>query len=61
MGYALEAERDGDELAQLLARIERLCANARSRAQCLALVGAPELTPARLARALRELEQPAAP
>jgi hypothetical protein len=59
MGYALEAERDCDDLAQLLERIERLCANARSRSQCLALVGAAELTPARLGRLLRQLEEPA--
>ena len=57
MGYALESDPDGDGLEQLLERIERLCADARSRAACLALVGAPELAPAQLARALRQIEQ----
>jgi hypothetical protein len=60
MGFALEADRDCDELAQLLERIERLCADVRSRAQCLALVGAPELGPAQLDRLLRQLEEPGA-
>jgi hypothetical protein len=57
MGYALESEPDGDGLEQLLARIERLCADVHSRATCLALVAAPDLAPAQLARALRQIEQ----
>jgi hypothetical protein len=57
MGYALESEQDGDGLERLLERIERLCADARSRATCLALVAAPDLAPGELARALRQIEQ----
>ena len=57
MGYALESEQDGDGLEHLLERIERLCADARSRAACLALVSAPGLAPAQLARALNQIEQ----
>lgn len=58
MGYALETEQESDDLAQLLVRIERLCADVHSRAHCLALVGAPDLTPARLEHWLRQLEDP---
>jgi hypothetical protein len=57
MGYALESEPDGDGLERLLERIERLCADARSRSACLAVVSAPDLAPAQLARALCLIEQ----
>jgi hypothetical protein len=57
MGFALEVEREGDALDRLLEQIERLCADARSRSQCLALVGAPDLGQAQLAWALRQLEE----
>jgi hypothetical protein len=58
MGFALELEREADELGQLLERIERLCADVRSRSQCLALVGATDWSAAQLARLLLQLEQP---
>jgi hypothetical protein len=57
MGFALEVEHDGDGLERLLERIERLCADVRSRTQCLALVAAPDLAPAQLDWALRQLEE----
>jgi hypothetical protein len=60
MGFALEVEQEGDGLERLLERIERLCADVRSRSQCLALVAAPDLAPAQLEWALRQLEETAA-